>query len=352
MNKLYSKLVLDTNAKSFTSRLLCDVSQKTFVLTFVQNYASRTKVEHIGVLDQCKSDTSYDFGQTFFHKVFAYRGIILHPWTAHLYERNRDVITAAKRQDENGSAKKCIPKLETYYQVLVDARDSVQLGCHSSETVTLLLNSRSDNKPLLHSISGIDYVSHEDIIPYTSCEETPIQHSLFEKFFENGSKKSILKPTEMFSAWQKKNHICLELINVYRETTDHIRVTAIPFFLGADKPPNQVRRAEYWWRYSVRIENLSGFNAQLRETYWRTICNGTVNTRRGVGIMGHEPLLTSDQPAFQLSAKPFSLSTSTGQIWGTFRLEREDGEQFDVRIPAFSLDSRSSPDAELKPIDE
>lgn len=29
---------------------------------------------------------------------------------------------------------------------------------------------------------GLDYVSHEDILPYTSTDQVPIQHELFERF--------------------------------------------------------------------------------------------------------------------------------------------------------------------------
>lgn len=32
------------------------------------------------------------------------------------------------------------------------------------------------------SFSGLDYVSHEDILPYTSTDQVPIQHELFERF--------------------------------------------------------------------------------------------------------------------------------------------------------------------------
>jgi len=38
--------------------------------------------------------------------------------------------------------------------------------------------------------------------------------------------------TETLIKWQNKHHNCLELTKVHRETTDNIRVTAMPFFLG------------------------------------------------------------------------------------------------------------------------
>lgn len=37
---------------------------------------------------------------------------------------------------------------------------------------------------LSHSVVflGLDYVSHEDILPYNSTDQVPIQHELFERF--------------------------------------------------------------------------------------------------------------------------------------------------------------------------
>ena len=356
MSKLYCKFVASFNTISnVDDKVLLNPLKNLFILSMVNGYASKPKMQHIGVLDACKADANYNVGQTFFHKVFAYRGIILHPWTAHIYEQNRSTSAkSVKNQNGNANFKKCLPKLETYYQVLVDARDSSQLDCHYSEAVTMLCSSssRSDAKPLLHAIAGIDYVSHEDIIPYTSCEDIPVHHNFFDKFFVCHSKKRVFQPTEPFNVWQKENQICLELMNVHRETTDHIRVTAMPFFLGADKPHPRVRPPEYWWRFCIRIENFSGINAQLRETNWRTISNGTVNTRREVGIIGKEPNLSNEQPAFQIAIKPFSLATTSGNIWGTFRLEKEDGEIIDVKIPAFSLESRVQSDMDLSSVDD
>ena len=355
MNKLSRRFSVHFPNSTADQKLLFDMLKtKSFLHNVFAGYASKPKMQQIGVLDPCKADANYNVGQTFFHKVFAYRGIILHPWTAHIFEQNRGSTKALKHQDNNVKFKSPSPKLETYYQVLVDARDSSSMDCHSSKAVTMLFNSssRSDAKPLLHAIGDIDYVSHEDIIPYTSCEEVPVHHNFFDKFFVCHSKKRVFQTTEAFNNWQKEHQICLELINVYRETTDHIRVTAMPFFLGADKPHSRVRPPEFWWRFCIRIENFSGINAQLRETNWRTISNGTVNTRRELGIIGKEPILSSDQPAFQIAIKPFSLSTASGNIWGTFRLEREDGEQFDVKIPAFSLDGRIQPDIDLSSIDD
>lgn len=34
----------------------------------------------------------------------------------------------------------------------------------------------------LYAIPGLDYVAHEDILPYVSAERSPVQHELFDKF--------------------------------------------------------------------------------------------------------------------------------------------------------------------------
>ncbi|CAH2007507.1 unnamed protein product [Acanthoscelides obtectus] len=37
---------------------------------------------------------------------------------------------------------------------------------------------------------------------------------------------------ETLKAWQNKNHPWLELSDVHKETTENIRVTVIPFYMG------------------------------------------------------------------------------------------------------------------------
>lgn len=49
-----------------------------------------------------------------------------------------------------------------------------------TEAVTFLGGQESSRS--LYAIPGLDYVAHEDILPYTSVERTPIQHELFDKF--------------------------------------------------------------------------------------------------------------------------------------------------------------------------
>ncbi len=73
----------------------------------------------------------------------------------------------------------------------------------------------------------------------------------------------------------------------------------------------------HWWRYSIRIENLNPDEAvTLRERHWRIFSlSGTLETVRGKGVVGQEPRLSKEYPAFQYSSH-VSLSAASGHMWG------------------------------------
>jgi len=59
-----------------------------------------------------------------------------------------------------------------------------------------LLSLQSENTRNLYAIPGLDYVAHEDILPYKTEDKSPIQHELFDKFLsyqENAGKTLKLK---------------------------------------------------------------------------------------------------------------------------------------------------------------
>lgn len=111
------------------------------------------------------------------------------------------------------------------------------------------------------------------------------------------------------------------------------------------------------------MENLGELSVQLRERHWRIFSlSGTLETVRGRGVVGQEPVLSPRLPAFQYSShvslqapsgKDYfsfvkdhfyqimsTFNVFLGHMWGTFRMEREDGHTFDCRIPPFSLESK------------
>ncbi|XP_014017662.1 polymerase delta-interacting protein 2 isoform X1 [Salmo salar] len=298
-------------------------------------------LETVGVFEALKQHGKYETGQLFLHSVFGYRGIVLFPWHARIYDRDIIPPMSDSKPEPPGShgSKEVKGRTHTYYQVLIDTRDCPHISQRSqTEAVTFLANH--DDSRALYAIPGLDYVSHEDILPYNSTEQVPIQHELFERFLMFNPDKTTPAPPfsarDTLKAWQEKNHPWLELSDVHRETTENIRVTVIPFYMGMRDAQNS---HVYWWRYCIRLENMGSEVVQLRERHWRIFSlSGTLETVRGRGVVGREPVLSKEQPAFQYSSH-VSLQAPSGHMWGTFRIERTDGSHFDVRIPPFSLES-------------
>ncbi|MCC2098763.1 MAG: Co2+/Mg2+ efflux protein ApaG [Hyphomicrobiales bacterium] len=121
----------------------------------------------------------------------------------------------------------------------------------------------------------------------------------------------------------------------YRATTHNFRVSVEPEYLEDRSEPN---RGRYFWAYHVEIINLSDNEAQLTHRHWRiTDGNGQQEVVRGPGVVGEQPVLAPGERFEYTSGCP--LTTSSGIMAGSYRFVGEDGEAFDVEIPAFSLDS-------------
>ena len=94
--------------------------------------------------------------------------------------------------------------------------------------------------------------------------------------------------------------------------------------------------------YFVRIDNGSPRTVQLRSRYWHiTDARGRVQEVRGPGVVGEQPVMRPGESYEYNSGTP--LATPSGIMRGSYRMEAADGETFDVRIPAFSLDSPHQP---------
>ncbi|XP_056140210.1 polymerase delta-interacting protein 2-like [Lampris incognitus] len=300
-------------------------------------------LETVGVFEALKQQGRYETGQLFLHNVFGYRGIVLFPWHARLYDRDIALTTTESSPEPPGvqSFKELSQKTHAYYQVLIDARDCPYISQRAQTEAVTFLARHDDNKGF-YAIPGLDYVCHEDILPYSSTDCVPIKHHLFERFLQfNSSNVPPFIPTDVLQAWQKTTNQWLELSDVHRETTEKIRVTVIPFYMGMREQDTQI----HWWRYSIRLENMGDEVVRLRERHWRIFSiSGTLETVRGRGVVGQEPVLTKEQPAFQYSSH-VSLQAPSGHMWGTFTFQRASGAMFEVVIPSFSLDSHGHRDS-------
>jgi ApaG protein len=122
---------------------------------------------------------------------------------------------------------------------------------------------------------------------------------------------------------------------MYSDITRNIRVTVEPRYLEEQSHPEEGR---FVWAYHVRIENLGGETVQLRTRHWLiTDGLGRLHEVRGSGVVGEQPVLRPGSSYSYTSGTP--LHTSSGIMRGSYGMESENGETFEVAIPAFSLDS-------------
>ncbi|WP_068081244.1 Co2+/Mg2+ efflux protein ApaG [Polycladidibacter stylochi] len=121
---------------------------------------------------------------------------------------------------------------------------------------------------------------------------------------------------------------------MYRQVTRSIKVTVEPHFLSEESEPSE---DQYFWAYTVDIENMSPEAVQLCRRHWVIVdANGHKREIRGVGVVGEEPVIEPGETYQYTSGCP--LTTSSGIMSGNYAMISETGEQFTVNIPAFSLD--------------
>lgn len=95
-------------------------------------------------------------------------------------------------------------------------------------------------------------------------------------------------------------------------------------------------RSNYVFAYAITIKNTGQIAAQLISRHWIiTDANNRVEEVRGLGVVGHQPLL---QPGEQFEyTSGCALKTPQGSMTGKYFCVAEDGEQFEVKIPEFVL---------------
>ncbi len=116
-------------------------------------------------------------------------------------------------------------------------------------------------------------------------------------------------------------------------TTRGIRVDVNPMYLEARSDP---ARHRWMHAYHITITNQSPTTVQLRTRHWIiTNANGEVQEVQGPGVVGEQPILEPGDAFQYTSGCP--MNTSMGTMHGTYQMETEDGEAFDVEIAPFTL---------------
>ncbi|MDB5775377.1 MAG: magnesium transporter ApaG [Herbaspirillum sp.] len=95
-------------------------------------------------------------------------------------------------------------------------------------------------------------------------------------------------------------------------------------------------RSHFVFAYAITIRNTGQVPAQLISRHWViTDANNHIEEVRGLGVVGHQPLL---RPGEQFEYTSGSvLQTPQGSMTGEYFCVAEDGKQFDVSIPEFVL---------------
>jgi ApaG protein len=122
----------------------------------------------------------------------------------------------------------------------------------------------------------------------------------------------------------------------FSETTRDICVSVRAFFLADQSRPAE---GKFMWAYRIRIENRGREPVQLlRRTWHITDAHGRIQTVKGAGVIGQQPVLEPGETFEYTSGTP--LETPSGFMTGLYHMvATASGETFDVAIPAFSLDS-------------
>jgi ApaG protein len=121
----------------------------------------------------------------------------------------------------------------------------------------------------------------------------------------------------------------------YVAITRGIVVSVEPTFLEANSSPAD---SQYFWAYRVTIENQGRETVQLRSRHWMiTNARGELTEVKGPGVIGKQPLLQPGESYSYTSGAP--LDTPSGMMGGSYQMESDSGERFDIEIPTFSLDS-------------
>src|SRR5438270_13379098 len=121
---------------------------------------------------------------------------------------------------------------------------------------------------------------------------------------------------------------------MYTKVTQGIKVTAAPVYLPDQSEPG----SKYVWAYTITLENHSLETVKLLNRYWHiTDGFGRSQEVRGPGVVGEQPVLKPGEAFRYTSGVP--LSTPSGIMVGEYEMALENGDKFQVAVPAFSLES-------------
>jgi ApaG protein len=145
--------------------------------------------------------------------------------------------------------------------------------------------------------------------------------------------------------WRKPQRLAARLVpaidfgydrHMYRAVTRQIEVTVEPNFMP-DR--SSAEHSRYFWSYTIVITNTGEETVQLRTRHWIiTDASGKQQEVRGEGVVGEQPALGPGEHFKYTSG--VNLTTASGFMTGRYQMISETtGENFEIDVPTFSLDS-------------
>lgn len=111
----------------------------------------------------------------------------------------------------------------------------------------------------------------------------------------------------------------------------HISVTTQ--YMPEQSDPGSER---YFFAYHIKVTNSGSVAAQLVSRHWIiTDATGKVEEVRGLGVVGHQPMLQPGESFDYTSGCP--LATPVGTMQGSYQMVAEDSTRFEAPISEFVL---------------
>jgi len=117
------------------------------------------------------------------------------------------------------------------------------------------------------------------------------------------------------------------------EKTFDIRIQVVTDYVDEQSEPEADR---YVFSYTITIANIGELPARLISRHWViTDANGKVQEVTGDGVVGEQPHLNPGEE-FRYSSGAV-LETPVGAMQGLYRMEADNGVNFDAPIAPFTL---------------
>jgi ApaG protein len=124
------------------------------------------------------------------------------------------------------------------------------------------------------------------------------------------------------------------MMATHEQNMEHeIRIHVVTHYIDEQSEPDVGR---FVFAYTITIENSGSVAAKLLSRHWLiTDANGKVQEVSGDGVVGEQPYLIPGD-TFRYSSGAV-LDTPVGAMQGRYRMQADNGIDFDAPIPPFTL---------------